>query len=94
MELTKEQFILELEMMNLETTRFNVSSIDSYGLSVSLYECKIEFGEYEITFFKPYAIMQVDIEFDSIDAIIKEDDCYCLEFNSGKVADIEISVAK
>ena len=95
MELTREQFVKEITTMS-ESRVFNVQSDDSGSVYLALYGCKVgasleEGIEGEITIFKPYAEMDVTIDFAIVDTITKEDNNYRLEFNNG-MSDVVISV--
>lgn len=95
MELSREQFVKELAELG-EGKTFNVQSDDSGSVHLALYGCKIETSleegiNGEITIFKPYATMDVAIDFAIVDTITKEDDGYRLEFNNG-MPDVVISV--
>ena len=95
MELTREQFVKEITTVS-EARVFNVQSDDSGSVYLALYGCKVgasleEGIEGEITIFKPYAEMDVTIDFAIVDTITKEDNNYRLEFNNG-MSDVVISV--
>ena len=95
MELTREQFVKEITTMS-ESRVFNVQSEDSRSVYFALYGCKIEISleegiKGEITIFKPYATMDVTIDFAIVNTITKEENGYRLEFNNG-MSDVVISV--
>lgn len=95
MEMTKEQFLKELAALEEDKNKFNVESEDSGSIYLSLYECQVEATLEdgicgEIVMFKPYAEMEVRLDFDIIDAITKEEDgSYRLEMDNG-MSDIVI----
>ncbi len=95
MEMTREQFVKELEELGEDKNKFNVESEDSGSIHFSLYNCKIttvlEEGLCgELTIFKAYTEMDVTIDFDFIETITKEDDgVYRLEMANG-LSDIVI----
>ena len=97
MELTKEQFVEELTALNESKNTFNVESEDSGSVYLSLYGCDVETTLEdgicgEITIFKPYAEMEVKLDFDIVDVITKEDDgSYRLEMDNG-MSDVVIRV--
>lgn len=95
MELTREQFVKEITTMS-ESKVFNVQSDDSGSVYLALYDCKVgtsleEGINGEITIFKPYATIDVTIDFAIVDTITKEDNDYRLEFNNG-MSDVVISI--
>jgi len=89
MELTKEQFAMELAALGEDKNQFNVESEDSGSIYLSLYGCKVETTLEdgicgEIVMFKPYTEMEVRLDFDIIDTIAKEEDgSYRLEMDNG-----------
>lgn len=95
MEMTREQFVTELASLGEDKNKFNVESKDSGSIYLSLYGCKIETTLEngicgEIVMFKPYAEMEVRLDFDIIDAITKEEGgLYRLEMDNG-MSDIVI----
>lgn len=98
-EITREQFIKELEALG-EEQRFNVKSVDSGSISIALYGCKIETmvevamteGENgAINIFKPHTAMDVMIDFEIVESITREDSTYTIEFNNG-LSDVEIEI--
>lgn len=96
MEMTREQFIEEIIPMIEECARFNVESVDSGSVFLSLYGCVIDINKDdgisgELIMYKPDTLMEVDVDFAIIDTITKEDDSYHLAFNNG-MADVVISV--
>lgn len=99
MELTKEQFTQEIETLNEKETLFNVESVDSGTVYLSLYGCKVETTLEEgicgeIVMFKPFSSMEARIDFDIVDAITKEEDgSFCLELSNG-LSDVVIGVAE
>ncbi len=96
MEMTREQFIEEIILMIEECTKFNVESVDSGSVFLSLYGCTIDINKDdgisgELIMYKPDTLMEVDVDFAIIDTITKDDDSYYLAFNNG-MADVVISV--
>lgn len=89
MEITREQFVMELASLGEDKNKFSVESEDSGSIYLSLYGCKIETTLEEgicgeIVMFKPYTEMEVRLEFDIIDIITKEEDgSYRLEMGNG-----------
>lgn len=94
--MTREQFIEEIIPMIEECAKFNVESVDSGSVFLSLYGCAIDINKDdgisgELIMYKPDTLMEVDVDFAIIDTITKEDDSYHLAFNNGMV-DVVISV--
>lgn len=92
MELTREQFVVEITELNKEEVVFDVNSTDSGGLGLSMNNCKVEINDNEIVIHKPYTFMEATIDFDIVESIRKEDSTYIIEFNNG-LADVEIEIA-
>lgn len=90
--LTLKQFQTDLSAMSAAGTKFDAQSVDCGNIYFSMKGCSIEFYESEIAIFKPNASMEVNINFEMIDAVYKEENTYTLEFTNG-MADLEISVA-
>lgn len=87
--LTVEQFIKAIEDAN-ENILYNVESIDSGSVSLSLMGCKISTNAIEgiggeITMFKPCTEMEVTIDLDIVNEITRndKDNLYRLEFDNG-----------
>ena len=92
-EITREEFKNELAALHEAGTKFDVNSIDGGSIFFSMKECCITADENEIALFKPHTLMEVDIDFDIIDTIYKEETTYTLEFNNG-MSDVEISAVE
>ena len=90
--LTREKFIKEIADLNKKETAFDVNSIDSGGLGLSMNNCKVEINDNEIVIHKPYTFMEATIDFDIVESISKEESTYIIEFNNG-LADVEIEIA-
>ena len=95
MDLTREQFIKEITELSAET-KFNVSSSDTGNVNLYLRGCSIiassENGvNGEIIMYKPYADMEVSIDFDIVEEITKEGNIYTLSFVNG-LSDVDIEV--
>lgn len=90
-DLTKEQFMEEIEVFVGTDVTFNVESQDGGSIYFSMSECKITVDKdfREIKIFKPYTMMEADICLDIVDNICKKEDEYRLEFNNG-MADVVI----
>lgn len=87
-EITREQFTKEIEELNNNGATFNFESQDSGSIYFAMAECSIavrpEDGiDGEITVFKPYAQMEVSIDFELIDSIFTDEEEYYLEFSNG-----------
>ena len=99
MELTREQFVEEINSLNEKGAIFNLESSDTGSVYLSLSGCNVsvtlEDGVWgEITAYKPHTDMEVSIDFDIVDAIIKNDDGdICFEMSNG-ISDIVIRVAE
>lgn len=96
MELSREQFIKEINELSAKETRFNVSSSDTGSLNLYLQECVIKASEKEgidgeCLIYKPQADMEVTIDFDIVNEITKQGNTYTLSFNNG-LADVDIEV--
>lgn len=95
MEMTREQFVKEIEEINAKGGTYTVESVDSGSVALSMYRCAItanlEDGiEGEITIFKPNTLMEASLDFYIVDTITKErDGVYNIEFNNG-MADVII----
>lgn len=89
----KDEFLKAISDELADRT-FNVQSVDCGGIGLSLFGCTLyhEVETDELVIMKPGTLMEVDIAFDVIDSIIKEDDTYTLTLNNGQ-SDIEIEVA-
>lgn len=93
-EITREQFTQEIEELNSKKTTYNFESQDSGSVYFAMGGCSISVNledgiDGEITVFKPYAQMEVSIDFSIVDSIYKENDEYYLEFSNG-MADVII----
>ena len=99
MELTREQFVEEMTVLNEKGAIFNVESSDTGSVYLSLYGCNVsatlEDGAFgEITMHKPYTDMEVTIDFDIVNTITKDDDGeICLEMLNG-ISDVVIKMAE
>lgn len=93
MELTREKFIKEIADLNKKETAFDVNSIDSGGLGLSMNKCKVEINDNEIVIHKAYTFMEATIDFDIVESIRKEESTYTIEFNNG-LADVEIEIVQ
>jgi len=87
--LTVEQFIKEIEDAN-ENILYNVESVDSGSVSLSLKDCKMQTYPTdgvggEITMFKPRTEMEVTIDLNIVNEITRDDkdNSYRLEFDNG-----------
>ena len=95
MELTKQQFMEKINSLNEKEATFNVESVDTGSVYVSLYGCNISITLEdgicgEITMFKPHTEMGVSIDFDLVDGIKEDEDgAIHLELNNG-LADVVI----
>lgn len=89
MELTREQFCREIEAFNVKDTLFNVTSVDSGSVYLSLHICKVgatlkEGTCGEISMNKPYSVMGVVFDFAIVNVITKEKDGFFrLKFKNG-----------
>ena len=89
MELTREQFAEKINSLNEKGATFNVESVDTGSVYLSLYSCNItvtvEGGICgEITMFKPHTEMEVSIDFDLVGWIEEDEDgAIHLELNNG-----------
>ena len=77
--LTVKQFIKEIEDAN-ENILYNVESVDSGSVSLSLNDCKIQTNPKdgvggEITMFKPCTEMEVTIDLNIVNDITRDDNC-------------------
>lgn len=98
MEMTKKEFLEAINKANKEGKKFNIESVDSSSVYLSLYECNIKTNEDdgiegEITFFKPYTAMEVRLDFAIIDVIYKESAGYRFEFNNA-MPDVDVTESK
>lgn len=96
MEITREQFIKEITELSSKGRHFNVSSSDIGNVNLYLQGCVIKANEEEgingeINIYKPYANMEVAIDFNIIDEITKQDKTYTLSFSNG-LSDVDIEV--
>lgn len=94
--LTVEQFIKEIEDAN-ENILYNVESVDSGSVSLSLVGCKILTNTikgigFKIAMFKPYTDMRVTINLDIVNQITRDDknNSYRLEFDN-RMSDVIIT---
>lgn len=97
MEMTKEQFIKEINGLR-EGTTFNISSSDIGNVTLYLRGCLIKASledgvDGELTIFKPYTDMEITIDFDIVDEITKLDNIYTLSFRNG-LSDVDIEVVQ
>ena len=97
MEMTREQFIEEIKGLK-EGTTFNVSSSDIGNVNLYLQGCVIKANAEEgingeITIYKPYANMEVTLDFNIVDKITKQDNTYTLSFSNG-LSDVDIEVVQ
>lgn len=95
MEMTREQFIKEIEGLKEDAT-CNVSSSDIGNVTMYLHGCVIKASaedgiEGEITILKPQTNMEVNIDFDIVDEITKQDNTYTLSFSNG-LSDVDIEI--
>lgn len=96
MEITREQFVQEINELSAKETRFNVSSSDIGNVTFYLRGCLIsanleEGVNGEITMFKPD--MEVTLDFDIVDEITKQDKTYTLSFVNG-LSDVDIAIVQ
>lgn len=94
MKMTKELFKREIEEIKDNGKVFTVESEDSGSVYFIMHGCSIAVNleegiEGEITIFKPNVEMEVTLDFDIINSIIKENDEYLIEFSNG-MADVVI----
>ena len=95
MELTREQFVKEINGLK-EGTTVNVSSSDIGNVTVYLrgriLSADLENGvEGELTILKVGADMEVTYDFDIVEGITKEDNTYTLSFGNG-LSDVDIEI--
>lgn len=89
MELTREQFLKEIEEINAKGGTYSAESVDSGSVALSMYQCAVivnlEDGTNgEITIFKPNTLMEARLDFDIINTITKEDDGeFIIKFDNG-----------
>lgn len=93
--ISNEQFTEEILALGEEAT-IDIESCDSGTVYFALFGCKVNVSledgiDGEITFFKPYANMEVRFDFDIIDEIIKEDNTYTLTFNN-ELSNLDITI--
>ena len=98
MELTREQFIEEITELSAKGRHFNVSSSDIGNVNLYLQGCVIKANAEEgingeVTIYKPYANMEVTIDFSIVDEITKQDNTYTLSFING-LSDVDIEVVQ
>lgn len=96
MELTREQFIKEITELSAKAKVFNVSSSDTGNVNLYMQGCMIkaiaEDGiDGEIVIYKPYANMEVTIDFSIVEEITKQDNTYTLSFVNG-LSDVDIEI--
>lgn len=98
MELTREQFIEGITELSANGTIFNVSSSDTGNVNLYLQGCVVKASANdgisgEVTMYKPYAHMEVTIDFAIVDKITKEGNTYTLSFVNG-LSDVDIDVVQ
>lgn len=98
-EITREQFLAEIEELNNNGATFNFESQDSGSVYFAMAECSIAINmedgcDGEITVFKPYAQMEVSIDFEIIDSIFKDEEEYYLEFSNGMADAVIVPLQK
>lgn len=98
MEITREQFVKEINELSAKETRFNVSSSDTGSLNLYLQECVIKASEKEgidgeCLIYKPQADMEVTIDFNIVDMITKQNNTYTFSFRNG-LADVDIAIVQ
>ena len=96
MEMTREQFINEITELSSKGRHFNVSSSDIGNVNLYLQGCVIKANAEEgvngeINLYKPYANMEVTIDFSIVEEITKQDKTYTLSFING-LSDVDIEV--
>lgn len=96
MELTREQFIEEITELSAKAKVFNISSSDTGNVNLYMQGCMIRASaddgiDGEIIFYKPYANMEVTIDFNIVEEITKQDNTYTLSFVNG-LSDVDIDV--
>lgn len=96
MELTREQFIKKITELVAKETTFNVSSSDTGNVNLYMQGCMIKASaddgiDGEIVIYKPYANMEVTIDFSIVEEITKQDNTYTLSFNN-ELSDVDIEV--
>ena len=94
--LTKEKFAAEVAALMEQGASFGIESVDAGSVMLGLFDCQLQIDldmgvDGEIVIFKPFANMEVRLDFDIIDEINRVDDnTYSLEFNNG-MSNVEIS---
>ena len=94
--LTKEEFVTEVAVLVEQGASFGIESVDAGSVMLGLFDCQLQIDldmgvDGEIVIFKPFANMEVRLDFDIIDEINRVDDnTYSLEFNNG-MSNVEIS---
>lgn len=96
MELTREQFIEEITELSEKARVFNISSSDTGNVNLYMQGCMIKANAEEgingeINIYKPYANMEITIDFNIVDEITKQDKTYTLSFSNG-LSDVDIDV--
>lgn len=96
MEMTREQFVEEITQLSAKETTFNVSSSDSGNVNLYLRECVIKASadegiKGEVIIYKPYANMEVTIDFAIVNEITMQDNIYTLSFKNG-LSDVDIEI--